>query len=113
MKFSDLKFVRLTQPEQFNLIPPYLFEQIKSADFKIDRLYQFGPILLASSLTFFYALADKKTSLVKGLLWAEINPFCESIHVHIFSVDKEYQNDGDAMGGAIKKLNPDLDDLSN
>ena len=104
MKFSDLKFVRLTQPEQFGLIPNYLFEQVKGGEFKIDRLYQFGPALLASPLTFFYALADKETSLIKGILWAEVNPFFENVHAHIFSIDKEYQNNGDAIGGAIEKL---------
>lgn len=103
MKFSDLKFVRLTQPEQFNLVPRYLFEQVKSADFKIDRIYQFGSMLLASSLTFFYALADRETSLIKGILWVEVNPFYESLHALLFSIDKEYQNNG-AMTGAIEKL---------
>lgn len=94
MKFSDLKFVRLTQPEQFSLVPRYLFEQVKGADFKIDRFYQFGPMLLASPLTFFYALADKETSLIKGILWAEINPLSENLVIHILSVNKEYQGNG-------------------
>ncbi|GAI03078.1 unnamed protein product [marine sediment metagenome] len=104
MKFEDLKFVRLTIPSQFALIPRALFEQVKGGEFKIDRLYQFGPMLLASPLTFFYALADKETALIKGVLWAEVNPFCEDIYAHIFSIDKKYQNNGDAMGGAIEKL---------
>jgi hypothetical protein len=99
MKFSDLKFVRLTQPEQFSLVPRMLFEQVKGAEFKIDRLYQFGPMLLASPLTFFYVLAEKEqlekgTAPVKGLLWAEINPLNENLVVHTFSVDKEYQGNG-------------------
>lgn len=106
--FNDLKFVRLTQPEQFSLVPRYLFEQVKSNDFKIDKLCQFGPILLASPLTFFYILAEKKQlekgcAPAKGILWAEVNPFNESVHAHIFSVDKEYQNNG-AMTCAIEKL---------
>ncbi len=96
MKFSDLKFVRLTQPEQFSLVPRYLFEQVKGATFKIDRLYQFGPILLASPLTFFYVLAEREQlekgrAPVKGILWAEINPLDDQIKVHAFSIDKEYQ----------------------
>lgn len=102
--FQDLKFVRLTIPDQFGLIPKALFEQVKGADFKIDRLYQFGPALLASPLTFFYALADKETSLIKGILWAEVNPFNEDVYAHVFSINKEYQDNGDAMGGAIEKL---------
>ena len=108
MKFSDLKFVRLTQPEQFSLVPRYLFEQIKGSDFKIDRLYQFGPMLLASPLTFFYILAEKEQlekgyAPAKGILWVEVNPFNDDIHVHVFSIDKEYQNNG-AMAEGIKKV---------
>lgn len=95
MKFSDLKFVRLTEPEQFSLIPRYLFEQVKGFDFKIERLYQFGPILLASPLTFLYALADKESSLIKGILWAEVNPLDNQLKVHAFSIDREYQQNMD------------------
>ena len=108
MKFSDLKFVRLIQPNQFGLIPRYLFEQVKGGEFKIDRLYQIGPILLASPLTFLYILADKEqlkkgSASPKGVLWAEVNPFCEDVKAHIFSVDKEYQGNG-AMVEVIDKL---------
>ena len=108
MKFEDLKFVRLTRPEQFSLVPRYLFEQVKGGDFNIDRLLQFGPMLLASPLTYFYILAEKEQlekgyAPAKGLLWAEVNPFNENVHAHLFSIDKEYQHDG-AMSGAIKKL---------
>ncbi len=112
MKFSDLKFIRLTLPEQFNIIPRYLFEQVKGAEYKVDRLYQFGPLLLASPLTFFYALADKDTSVIKGVLWTEINPLDEQLKVHAFSVDKEYQQnmngdftkDSEALNTTIKFL---------
>ncbi len=102
MEFNDLKFVRLktdvkSDPDgslaffMFNLIPRYLFEQVKGAEYKVDRLYQFGPLLLASPLTFFYVLVDKESKKVKGVLWAEINPLDEQIKVHVFTVDKEYQ----------------------
>jgi len=91
MTFDDLKFVRLTMPEQFALIPRYLFEQVKNASYKIERLYQFAPVAMMSPLTFMYALADKNTSIIKGVLWAEINPFSEKLQVFILSVDKQYQ----------------------
>lgn len=104
-KFDDLKFVRLRTDSKddpdgslahfmFSRIPSYLFEQVKGADFKIDRIYQFGPLLLASPLTFFYALVNKETSVIKGILWAEINPLSENLAIHILSVDKEYQGNG-------------------
>lgn len=108
MIFSDLKFVRLTQPEQFSLVPKYLFEQVKGSEFDVDRLYQFGPIFLASPFTFFYILAEREQlekgcAPVKGILWAEINPFNGDIYAHTFSVDEKYQNNG-AMAGGIEKL---------
>lgn len=96
MEFSDLKFVRLTQPEQFSLVPRYLFEQVKESEFKIERLYEFGPILLASPFTFFYILAEKKQlekgcAPAKGIFWAEISPLDNRIKVWAFSIDKDYQ----------------------
>ncbi len=99
MKFEDLKFVRLTLPEQFEMVPKYLFEQVKGSDFKIDRLYQFGPMLLASPLTFLYVLINDE-SVIKGLLWAEANPLDDQLKVHAFSVDKEYQQN---MNGDFSK----------
>lgn len=103
MKFENLKFIRLTQPDQFKLIPRELFEQVKGAEFKVDRLYQFGPALLASPLTLFYALADNETSVIKGVLWASINPFTENLDIHVLSIDKDYQGNG-ALDGALEFL---------
>ena len=114
MKIDDLKFVRFTTDGindsdrtlaayLFSRIPAYLFEQVKDTDFKVERIYQFGPMLLASPLTFLYVLTDKETSLIKGVLWTEFSPLSEQLVVHIFSIDKEYQNDG-AMEMSKKKL---------
>ncbi len=108
MTFDDLKFVRLrtdaiTDPDgslarfMFSRIPPYLFEQVKGADFKIERIYQFGPLVLMNPLTFFYALADKETEKIKGILWLSVNPFEEIFYVQMLSVNKEYQNNGDVL----------------
>lgn len=90
MEFKDLTFVRLTDPSQFNLIPQELFTQVKGADYDIGRLYQLGPLLLASPLTYFYVLVNS-SSAIKGLLWAEINPLNNTLNIHAFSADKEYQ----------------------
>lgn len=122
MKFEDLKFVRLTQPDQFNLIPRFLFEQVKGSDFKIDRLYQYGPMMLASPLTFFYILAEKEQlekgyAPAKGILWLTINPFEEIFYVDMLSVDKDYQGNGTALKSSLnfirsipeyKTLNPKI-----
>jgi len=92
-KFEDLKFVRLTEPGQFNLIPRYLFEQVKDEDLIIDRVYQYGPHSLAHPFTFFHVLVEKDTALIKGFLWAEIDVYTNILFVNIFSVDREYQGD--------------------
>ncbi len=102
MKFEDLKFVRLSQPSHFGLIPRKLFEQVKGAEFKIEKLYQFGPLLLRSPLTFLYVLVDDE-SVIKGVLWSEINPFTEKLNVHVLSIDKDYQGNG-ALDGALRFL---------
>ncbi|KKN06087.1 hypothetical protein LCGC14_1080790 [marine sediment metagenome] len=109
MKFKDLKFVRfksnsIDDPDGsmarllFESIPPYLFAQIKDADYKVDKLYEFGPILLMSPLTFLYVLINKETNIIKGVLWCENNPITEKLNTLAFSIDKEYQShNGDAL----------------
>ena len=109
--FDDLKFVRLTMPEQFVLIPKYLFEQVKGASYKIERIYQFAPVAIMSPLTFIYALADKNTSIIKGVLWAEINPFSERLQVFILSVDKHYQQKNGLFTKGSQILSKTLDFL--
>jgi len=89
--FDDLEFIRLTRPEQFSLIPTELFEQIKSSSYKVNRLYQFGVVLLASPFTYLFVLADRKTHKIKGVLWSEVNPLSEKMTVFIFSLSREYQ----------------------
>ena len=95
MKFSDLKFVRLTMPEQFDLIPRELFEQVKEKDPDVilENLYKFGPMQLTNDRNFLYVMVDPKQN-VKGVLWAGVNDFTEILEVSILSVDKEYQNNG-------------------
>ena len=95
MKFEDLQFVRLTQPDQFNLIPRELFEQVetKDPDVIVDNLYKFGPQQLLSNMNFIYVMVDDK-SKIKGILWAGVNDFTNNLEVSVWSVDKEYQNSG-------------------
>lgn len=93
-EFSELKFVRTFD---FEHIPRPLFEQVKEMDAgMIDRLYQYGP-LMVGPLTLLYVLIDE-VHKIKGVLWADIDIIEANIHVHLFSVDKEYQN-----GEALKK----------
>ncbi len=91
--FNELQFIRLTQPEQFGLIPRYLFEQVQEhdPDVIIENIYKFGPMQLTSSLNFLYVMVDDTTT-IKGVMWANINEFSEHLEVNMLSVDKEYQN---------------------
>lgn len=93
MKFSDLKFIRLTQPEQFNLVPRYLFEQIREKT-DINRIYEVGMLSLTSPFVFVYVLVDKniEEKKIKGILWLSINVLERYIYVELLSVDKEYQS---------------------
>ncbi|KKM00702.1 hypothetical protein LCGC14_1801790 [marine sediment metagenome] len=92
MKFEDLTFIRLTQPDQFRLIPPELFEQVKEdPDVIVENLYKFGPEQLNSQLTFLYIMVDPEDK-TKGVLWAGVNEFTNILEVSILSVDKEYQD---------------------
>lgn len=110
MKFSDLKFVRLTQPEQFSLVPRYLFEQVKRKDWDVEDLYKYGPAFMEGIFNFFYVLAERKQieegcAPVKGILWTTIDPVTRIMCVNIFSIDKEYQKpQGQALVGALEHL---------
>lgn len=91
MKFEDLKFIRVTDPDIFRLVVPRrLFEQVKDSTFNIDRIYQLADNFIKSPCTHFFVLADED-NVVKGVLWAYVNVFNETVQVNLFSVDKEYQ----------------------
>ena len=94
MKFTELKFVRVADVEEFNRIPRYLFDQMRHKDFDVDRIYKYAPRFLPSPQTWFYVLVDKG-DLVKGLLWDTTEPVQNILMINMLSVDKEYQ------GGAI------------
>ena len=97
-----LEFIRLTDPKLFSVIPPSLFEQAKGSNFKIDKLYEFGPLLLASPLTFFYIMVEPSDKPeVKGIFWAEISPLTGHLAVHALSIDKDAQENGN-LGEMVK-----------
>lgn len=101
---ANLEFHRLTQPQMFNLIPRYLFEQNKESQFDIDRIYQFGPIVLMTPLAFVYALTDSESKVIKGVMWAEVNVLENVIGVLVLSIDKEYQRKDEGL----RNINSDI-----
>lgn len=104
MEFSDLKFIKIDQPNLFGLIPRYLFEQIPSREWEVSKLYEWGKIFLANPLNLFWVLTDTE-NIIKGVLWVTIDPVLEMIAVNILSVDKEYQHPrGEAIKQSIEHL---------
>ena len=97
---EDLKLIRVND---FRLIPRYLFEQVKSNDGEVDRIYgDWGMTMAQSPLSLLYAMADEEYK-TKGVLWAGIDPIRKAITVQVLSLDKEYQ-DGKAVKHAMEFL---------
>jgi hypothetical protein len=94
-KFSQLKFVRVTEYEDFKHIPRYLFNQMRYKEFDVDRVYDYAPQFLSSPQTWFYVLVDSD-NLVRGLLWATTELVQNVLMINMLSVDPGYQ------GGAIR-----------
>jgi hypothetical protein len=107
MDANDLKFIRIITPEAFNMIPRYLFEQIKDlgeGENRVDDIYAQGLSILMmpviqggilrvepNPLVHIVVFADDE-HVVKGFVWAEIDLVDKHIFVHALSLDKEYQS---------------------
>jgi len=102
MKIDELKFVRLNQPGQFDLIPPKLLEQVKGNSLDdTERLREFGRMVIINPLAFIYVLVDP-TSKIQGLLWFELSIMSATFHIRLLSLDKKYQD---------KKVKPGSDNI--
>lgn len=104
-KIEDLRWVRAFSPD---VIPRYLVEQIKHADYSVEDFYKYqglncliynekGPTL--NPFNHLYVLADEE-NLVKGFAWMVIDPLSRDLVINTYSVDKIYWN----KGKAVKKL---------
>ena len=89
-KGTCLKFVRA---KDINLIPRYLFEQVKPMDFDIDALYKWAPIIYDNPMNILGAFLDSENK-VKGVMICSFNPVNQTIIVPLLSVDKEYYGKG-------------------
>ena len=72
---DELKWIRIYD---FNLIPKYLFDQVKGLNFPMKRVYEFGNDIAKNPFTLLYALADE-SHRIRGFLWASVNPLDQSI----------------------------------
>lgn len=94
-KNTGLKAVRLLD---VCLIPRRLVEQIKLRDWPVERFYMLsGPI---TAIGLVYGWVDKE-SLIRGFLWGNANPLDMHLHVHLLSVDREFQGKG-IMADAVE-----------
>lgn len=109
-KISDLKFTRITDPDMFQLVPRYLFEQIDGLDKEaIDLIYNMGASVLTIPLIrekrlvrianpfVWIVVLSNSDHKIKGFLWFDINVIEKHIFIKIFSVDKEYQSTSNAV----------------
>lgn len=105
-KIDELKFVPIVDPNAFDLIPKYLFEQIKGREWEVEKFYKWGPIFIRNPLNRIWVLTDI-ANLIKGVLWITIDPVLELIAVNVFSVDRKYQE----LNGSLRnkpKNNPSV-----
>ena len=103
--FEKLRWIRIFTPDH---IPVYLLEQIKHREYDLDEFYKYHRLsavehsptqIKLNPFSHLYVLADEK-NIVKGYTWFSIEPLTKNIFINIFSIDKEYWNNGKA----VKKL---------
>lgn len=86
---SELRYIKIND---IHLIPQYLLEQVKGAEWAAEDLYRLWP-LYDNPFNLLYALADGE-HLVKGVLWCTVNPLKKTLFINVFSVDRQYQGRG-------------------
>lgn len=109
---DDLKFVRITDPQVFAIIPRSLFEQIKEINSDtIDMIYKNAadimmvPILNDKGVivwnlpkqNVWIAVLHDISHQIKGFLWASFNSIEKCIYIQACALDKEYQLNNGAV----------------
>jgi hypothetical protein len=97
MNIKDLKIVRVTMPETFEIIPRYLFEQIEGLGFgedRIENIYRHGLSILMVPISqnshvewvpnplVHIALMYDKEHIIKGFVWSHVDLVDKHIFVH-------------------------------
>ncbi|MBI9073778.1 MAG: GNAT family N-acetyltransferase [Desulfatibacillum sp.] len=91
--------LRYIPVSDFSLVPRRLVEQVKPRQCSPERLFRLGPMICRNpfNLLGVFAPMDPASPAfgqIMGFLWATINPLDQKIHVHMLSVDKEFQGKG-------------------
>jgi ribosomal protein S18 acetylase RimI-like enzyme len=104
---TGLKYIPITD---FHLIPPRLLEQVKPKNFDTEMIYAFSQHITSSPFNILGVFVDKD-KIIRGFLWASINPLDKRLHAYILSVDPEYQNKGvgEEATNILKKLKEKYD----
>ena len=84
-----MKMIKLTEPELFNIIPKYLFEQVEGRSYTVDRLYKLAPFVVNTNHFMWVYVNDENE--IKGVLWITLDILSEKVNVIVFSTDKEYE----------------------
>ena len=97
---NDLRFIRIYD---FHLIPEHLLKQVRDLGYPPERLYMLGEAIMKNPFALLYALADQEHK-IQGVLWATINPLDEIMYVQLLSMDRSFQNRGQAITVTIENL---------
>lgn len=93
-RFKELRSIRIFD---FHIIPKYLFEQIKGANWTTEALLQLNDPIHSSPFSFLFVFVDSE-NIIKGFLWGSLNPASLIFEAFAFSMDKEYWNAGSLAG---------------
>jgi GNAT superfamily N-acetyltransferase len=89
-KGTGLKWIQITD---LHLIPRELVEMLDGRPYDIDDFYRSGPIICGNPLSIVGVFANEN-SLVKGYMWASINPLEKAVMCHALVVDPKYRKKG-------------------
>lgn len=85
-----LKFIRVFS---FDLIPQYLFDQIKGRQWSVSKFLENAPLFAGDPANLIFVLADKE-HIIQGFFWGTVNVFTRNLDGHILSVNRKYWNRG-------------------
>jgi RimJ/RimL family protein N-acetyltransferase len=97
---QKLTFVKLKFPK---IIPLDLIESVKGRTFTPEQFFEYQDAQKNNQNNLLFALVDDQ-KVIKGYLWAEVNPLDGSLFVNTFSVKKEYWGKGHAIAKVVAFL---------
>jgi DNA-binding winged helix-turn-helix (wHTH) protein len=88
---KDLKFVRITEPNVFKILPRELIKQVQEDyEFTIETIMRYGYAVVANPLVYIYFLTDSDNR-TQGVLWMIFNRIDMAFEVYLLSLNPKYQ----------------------